>query len=207
MSLKARFISFEGIDGAGKSSHIDAVAQALRESGHRVTLTREPGGTPLAEQLRALFLHQAMDALTEALLVFAARRDHLVSCIEPALARGDVVLCDRFTDATFAYQGAGRGFDLAQLSQLEQWVQQGRQPDLTLWFDVPPAVAAARRAAAREPDRLEREDEAFFDRVRSGYAARLAAQPGRFARIDADAPLESVRAEVLRVVAMRTGAA
>ncbi|WP_422565912.1 dTMP kinase, partial [Ideonella sp.] len=111
--MKARFISFEGIDGAGKSSHIDAVAQALRESGHRVTLTREPGGTPLAEQLRALFLHQAMDALTEALLVFAARRDHLVSCIEPALARGDVVLCDRFTDATFAYQGAGRGFDLA----------------------------------------------------------------------------------------------
>lgn len=207
MSLKARFISFEGIDGAGKSSHIDAVAQALRESGHRVTLTREPGGTPLAEQLRALFLHQAMDALTEALLVFAARRDHLVSCIEPALARGDVVLCDRFTDATFAYQGAGRGFDLAQLSQLEHWVQQGRQPDLTLWFDVPPAVAAARRAAAREPDRLEREDEAFFDRVRSGYAARQAAQPGRFARIEADAPLESVRTEVLRVVAMRTGAA
>ena len=140
-----RFISFEGIDGAGKSSHIEAVAQALRQQGHAVVLTREPGGTPLAEQLRELFLHQPMDALTEALLVFAARRDHLVTVIEPALARGDTVLCDRFTDATFAYQGAGRGFDLAVLRQLEQWVQHSRQPDLTLWFDVPAAVAAARR--------------------------------------------------------------
>ena len=157
-----RFISFEGIDGAGKSSHIEAVANALRELGRTVVLTREPGGTPLAEQLRVLFLHQPMDALTEALLVFAARRDHLVTIIEPALARGDTVLCDRYTDATFAYQGAGRGFDLAVLGQLEQWVQQGRQPDLTLWFDLPAAVAAARRAAAREPDRLESEAQAFF---------------------------------------------
>ena len=169
---QARFISFEGIDGAGKSSHIEALAEALRAAGHTVCLTREPGGTPLAESLRELFLHRPMDALTEALLVFAARRDHLVTVIEPALARGETVLCDRFTDATFAYQGAGRGFDLAVLSQLEQWVQQGRQPDLTLWFDVPPTVAAARRAAARDADRLEREAEDFFARVRGGYAAR-----------------------------------
>ncbi|MBP6677185.1 MAG: dTMP kinase [Vitreoscilla sp.] len=192
-----RFISFEGIDGAGKSSHIEAVAQALRQQGHAVVLTREPGGTPLAEQLRELFLHQPMDALTEALLVFAARRDHLVTVIEPALARGDTVLCDRFTDATFAYQGAGRGFDLAVLRQLEQWVQHGRQPDLTLWFDVPAAVAAARRAAAREPDRLESEAQAFFECVREGYGARLQGDPQRFARIDADAPLAVVRERVL----------
>lgn len=192
-----RFISFEGIDGAGKSSHIDAVAQALRAAGRTVVLTREPGGTPLAERLRELFLHQPMDALTEALLVFAARRDHLATVIEPALARGDTVLCDRFTDATFAYQGAGRGFDLAVLAQLEAWVQQGRQPDLTLWFDVPAAVAAARRSAARAPDRLESEAQAFFERVREGYAARLLAAPQRFARIDADAPLAVVRERVL----------
>ena len=192
-----RFISFEGIDGAGKSSHIEAVAQALRQQGHAVVLTREPGGTPLAEQLRELFLHQPMDALTEALLVFAARRDHLVTVIEPALARGDTVLCDRFTDATFAYQGAGRGFDLAVLRQLEQWVQHSRQPDLTLWFDVPAAVAAARRAAAREPDRLESEAQAFFERVREGYGARLQGDPQRFARIAADAPLAGVRERAL----------
>ncbi len=204
---QARFISFEGIDGAGKSSHIEALAEALRAAGHTVCLTREPGGTPLAEALRELFLHRPMDALTEALLVFAARRDHLVTVIEPALARGETVLCDRFTDATFAYQGAGRGFDLAVLAQLEQWVQQGRQPDLTLWFDVPPAVAAARRAAARDADRLEREAEDFFARVRGGYAARAHAAPGRFARIDAEAPLMVVREQVLAVARQRCGVA
>lgn len=191
------FITFEGIDGAGKSSHIDAAAEALRAAGLPLLLTREPGGTPLAEQLRELFLNQPMDALTEALLVFAARRDHLGCCIEPALARGQSVLCDRFTDATFAYQGAGRGFDPAVLSQLEQWVQQGRQPQLTLWFDVPPQVAAARRRAARAPDRLESEDLAFFERVRAGYLARQAQMPQRICRINADQPLEAVRAEVL----------
>lgn len=195
---RPRFITFEGIDGAGKSSHIDALADALRARGDTVCLTREPGGTPLAESLRALFLNQPMDALTEALLVFAARRDHLCQVIEPALQRGETVLCDRFTDATFAYQGHGRGFDLAVLAQLERWVQQGRQPDLTLWFDVPPQVAAARRAAARQADRLEREESDFFTRVRDGYAARQAAQPGRFLRIEGDASLEQVRADVLR---------
>jgi len=199
------FISFEGIDGAGKSSHIEAVHEALQQRGHRVLLTREPGGTELAEQLRALFLHQSMDALTEALLVFAARRDHLCQRILPALSRGETVLCDRFTDATFAYQGAGRGFDLAVLRQLETWVQDGRQPDLTLWFDLPPDVGATRRAAARAPDRLEREDLAFFERVREGYAQRFAEQPARFARIDSSQAMDAVRAQVLQAVADKVG--
>lgn len=201
MTARPCFITFEGIDGAGKSSHIEAVAEALRSQGRTLVQTREPGGTPLAESLRALFLNQPMDALTEALLVFAARRDHLQTVIEPALARGDTVLCDRFTDATFAYQGAGRGFDRAVLRQLEQWVQGERQPDLTLWFDVPPEVAAARRAAARSPDRLEREEADFFSRVRQGYAERALAQPGRFARIDAEQPMDAVRAQVLQALA------
>ena len=185
------FISFEGIDGAGKSTHIDGLASAFRAQGRTVTLTREPGGTPLAEKLRTLVLNDPMDALTEALLIFAARRDHLQQVIEPALARGDVVLCDRFTDATFAYQGGGRGFDLGVLSQLEQWVQAlpdagVRQPDLTVWFDLPPETAAARLADARAPDRFEAQPLEFFRRVAAGYAARADAQPARFARIQAD---------------------
>ena len=202
MMRGARFITFEGIDGAGKTSHIEAVAEALRVRGEAVLLTREPGGTPLAEKLRELFLHDPMDALTEALLVFAARRDHLRTRIEPALASGTTVLCDRFTDATFAYQGSGRGFDLNQLAQLETWVQAGRQPDLTLWFDLPPEVAARRRTAAREPDRLEREATAFFERVRAGYAARFGSAGGRIVRIDADAALPVVRERVLHAVGL-----
>jgi dTMP kinase len=191
-----RFITFEGIDGAGKSSHIEAVADWLRARGHEVVVTREPGGTELAERLRELVLHQPMDALTEALLVFAARRDHLQRWIEPALARGATVLCDRFTDATFAYQGGGRGFDLEVLTRLESWVQQGRQPDLTLWFDLPPATAAARRAAAREPDRFEAQDLDFFERVAAAYAARCAAAPTRFVRLDANGERAVVAARV-----------
>lgn len=194
------FMTFEGIDGAGKSTHITALVQAFEAQGRRVTLSREPGGTPLAEKLRTLVLNDAMDPLCEALLMFAARRDHLQQVIEPALARGDVVLCDRFTDATFAYQGHGRGFDLSVLRTLEQWVQdtgQGlRQPDLTLWFDLPPAVAAARLANARSPDRFESESQAFFERVAGGYAARLQADPQRFARIAADQTPEQVALDV-----------
>ena len=195
------FITFEGIDGAGKSTHIDAVARAFEARGRRTVLTREPGGTPLAEKLRALVLNDSMDPLCESLLVFAARRDHLVNVIEPALAAGDVVLCDRFTDATFAYQGHGHGFDLNVLATLEQWVQGRaggalRQPDLTVWFDLPAAVAASRLATARVPDRFEAQPQAFFERVASGYAARAAADPLRFARIDADQPREAVAAAV-----------
>jgi dTMP kinase len=193
---RGRFITFEGIDGAGKSSHIEALAAWLRARGHAVQVTREPGGTPLAERLRELVLHRPMDALTESLLVFAARRDHLATAIEPALAAGTSVLCDRFTDATFAYQGGGRGFDLEVLTRLEAWVQQGRQPDLTLWFELPPAVAAQRRAAARVPDRFESEDQAFFERVHAGYAARAAAQPARFVRIDASLAPQQVWAQI-----------
>ena len=194
--MHGRFITFEGIDGAGKSSHIETLADWLRERDHDVVVTREPGGTALAETLRALVLHQPMDALTEALLIFAARRDHLARLIEPALAGGRTVLCDRFTDATFAYQGGGRGFDLAVLTQLETWVQGGRQPDLTLWFDIAPEVAAARRSAVRAPDRFEAEDVAFFTRVRAGYAARAAADPKRFFRLDAERERDAVWQQV-----------
>jgi dTMP kinase len=202
--VQGLFISFEGIDGAGKSTHIEALAAALRAQGRQVVLTREPGGTPLAEKLRALVLADPMDPLTEALLMFAARRDHLLQVIEPALARGDAVICDRFTDATFAYQGAGRGFDLQVLATLERWVQQVealapprlRQPDVTVWFDLPPAVAAQRLAGARVPDKFEAQPREFFARVAAGYAARADADPQRFLRVAADQPREAVWAAV-----------
>lgn len=196
MSSSGRFITFEGVDGAGKSTHIKALTERLRARGADVVNTREPGGTLLAEQLRELFLHQAMDGLTEALLVFAGRRDHLVKVIEPALAAGKTVLCDRFTDATFAYQGAGRGMDLSVLSTLESWVQRGRQPDLTLWFDLPVEIAAERRAAARDGDRLEQQDLAFFERVRQGYANRCVQAPARVQRIPAEGSIAEVWAHI-----------
>jgi dTMP kinase len=199
------FISLEGIDGAGKSTHIAALAQWWRARGREVVLTREPGGTPLAERLREMVLHEPMDPLTESLLVFAARREHVVKVIEPALARGAVVLCDRFTDATFAYQGGGRGFDWAVLVQLEDWVHGHRQPDLTFLFDVSPEVAEARRAAVRQPDRFEAQDLAFFTRVRQAYERRRAAQPDRFALIDATQAPESVGSQVLAIMAERSG--
>jgi dTMP kinase len=194
--LRGLFITFEGIDGAGKSSHLAAFERWLRARGHDVVPTREPGGSALAERLRELILHEPMDALTETLLVFAARRDHLATTIEPALARGSTVLCDRFTDATFAYQGGGRGFDLDVLRTLEGWVHPQRQPDLTFWFDLDPATAAQRRAAARAPDRFERQDVSFFARVRDGYAARAAQSPARFVRIAADGDPAAVWARV-----------
>jgi dTMP kinase len=199
------FISFEGIDGAGKSTHIERVAQIFRDAGRVLVLTREPGGTALSEKLRQLVLHDPMDALTEALLMFAARREHLVQVIEPALARGEVVLCDRFTDATFAYQGGGRGFDWQVLSQLEQMVQslpEGglRQPDLTVWFDLDPHIAAERLASARVPDKFEAQPTAFFAAVRDGYAKRMAEAPGRFSRIDAAQSMAAVGEEVTAVL-------
>ena len=197
------FLTLEGIDGAGKSSHLDAMEALFKARGRTVVRTREPGGTPLAETLRGLVLEQPMDPLTESLLVFAARRDHIVQVIEPALARGDVVLCDRFTDATFAYQGAGRGFDTQLLSTLEQWVQGGRgaaglllQPHITLWFDLAPEIAAERLAGARLPDKFESQPVEFFRRVAAGYAARAAADAQRFVRIDASQTRDQVWQQV-----------
>lgn len=206
MTTTGHFITFEGIDGAGKSSHIGTLAQALRAQGHTVVLTREPGGSPLAETLRELVLHTAMDPLCEALLMFAARRDHLQQVIEPALAQGQWVLCDRFTDATFAYQGHGRGFDLDVLRTLERWVQSGlnpqepdhcRQPDVTFWFDLRPSVAAERLAGARAPDKFEALPVDFFSRVAAGYRARCDSDPQRFVRIDAEQTMEQVGQQVL----------
>ncbi len=216
MSEQGLFISFEGIDGAGKSTHIAALAEAFRAAGRTLTLTREPGGTPLAEKLRVMVLNDAMDPLTEALIIFAARRDHLQSVITPALQRGEVVLCDRFTDATFAYQGAGRGFDTHVLHTLEQWVQAVpnsnasaaqtakaepllQQPDLTVWFDLAPEEAAQRLAGARLPDKFESQPVAFFKRVADGYASRMQADPQRFARINAAQAREAVWLDVRQV--------
>ncbi len=218
-SSSGLFISFEGIDGAGKSTHITGLAEAFRAQGRAVTLTREPGGTPLAEKLRAMVLNDAMDPLTEALLIFAARRDHLVRMIAPALRRGEVVLCDRFTDATFAYQGAGRGFDLKLLATLEQWVQADEgllgdpagnfpmkpevetviEPHLTVWFDLPAEEAALRLADARLPDKFEAQPLEFFRRVAQGYADRQQAHAERFARIDASQSREAVWQAVRQV--------
>ena len=203
-TLFPRFISFEGIDGAGKSTHIPRLAEHLRAQGQDVLLTREPGGTALAEKLRQMILHDAMDALTEALLMFAARRDHLQTVIEPALTAGKTVLCDRFTDASCAYQGGGRGFDVQVLQTLESWVQTSpqsggvlRQPDVTFWFDLPPAVAAQRLAAARQADRFEAQSGDFFEKVAAAYAKRAAAYPTRFLRLDAQQPPESVWQQLL----------
>lgn len=211
MTHTGLFISFEGIDGAGKSTHIAPLAEIFQAQGRAVTLTREPGGTPLAEKLRTLVLSEAMDTTTEALLMFAARRDHVQQLIAPALARNEVVLCDRFTDASFAYQGGGRGFDLEVLHYLEQLVQTTRgleadfilQPALTLWFDLEPALAAERLAGIRLPDRFESQPLAFFNRVRAGYLQRLQAQPQRFARIEADQPREQVWQAVVQALRLR----
>ncbi|MDQ0570345.1 dTMP kinase [Variovorax paradoxus] len=206
------FLTLEGIDGAGKSSHLDAMEALFKAQGRAVVRTREPGGTPLAETLRGLILEQPMDPLTESLLVFAARRDHVARVIEPALARGDVVLCDRFTDATFAYQGTGRGFDAQVLSTLERWVQ-GRadsadairllQPHITLWFDLAPEVAAQRLAGARVPDKFESQPVEFFRRVAAGYAARAAADAQRFVRIDASQTRDQVWQQVQTALVAR----
>ena len=204
------FISFEGIDGAGKSTHIAALAEAFRAAGRTVTLSREPGGTPLAEKLRTLVLNDAMDPLTEALLVFAARRDHITNVIAPALQRGEVVLCDRFTDATFAYQGGGRGFDMHVLQTLERWVQghdvldadhnqKLLQPNLTVWFDLAAEEAAKRLVGTRVPDKFEAQPVEFFRRVAQAYAGRLQARPERFARIDAALPRDAVWLDVKQV--------
>ena len=179
------------------------MADWFRSRGADVQLSREPGGTPLAETLRDIVLSQPMGSLTELLLMFAGRRDHVETVIKPALAAGKTLLCDRFTDASFAYQGGGRGLPLSVLEPLADWVQEGTEPELTLWFDLPSAQAAARRASARAADRIERQDLDFFERVRAGYAGRAARAPQRIVRIDASGTVEQVGAQVLAVLAER----
>ena len=202
--MRGKFITFEGIDGAGKSTHVEWVAQRLRArlAGQAsVVTTREPGGTPLGEDLRQLLLHRKMHLETEALLMFAARREHIAEVIEPALTRGDWVVSDRFTDATFAYQGGGRGLPRARLEALETWVQDGLQPDLTLLFDVPLETASARLAGAREPDKFEAESRAFFERTRQEYLRRAAESAQRFRVIDATRSIPEIQVELEKILA------
>ena len=196
-----KFITFEGVDGAGKSTHIAAFADALRRHGKNVITTREPGGTALGEKLRELLLHEPMHLETEALLMFAARREHLAQVIVPSLARGDWVISDRFTDATFAYQGGGRGLSIDKLTQLEQWVHGDMQPDLTLLFDVPLEVARERLQKTRDLDKFEQEQEDFFVRVRQVYLQRAAQFPKRIRVIDSTKPIDEISREIKKIAA------
>jgi dTMP kinase len=200
MSMTGKFITLEGVDGAGKSTHIPFIAEVLRASGKEVLLTREPGGTPLGEKLRELLLHEPMHAETELLLMFAARREHLAQVIRPALERGAYVLSDRFTDASFAYQCGGRGVPVGKVEQLEQWVQGDFQPDLTLLFDLPVAVSTQRLANARNPDRFEQEGADFFDRIRNAYLARARQFPQRFRVIDSGRSIPEIQAELQAIL-------
>ena len=204
---RARFITFEGIDGAGKSSQIAATVALLQARGIVVEQSREPGGTVLGERLRELLLHEPMDLETEAMLMFAARREHLAARIEPALAAGRWVVCDRFSDATFAYQVGGRGLARAKFDALEAWVHPGLQPDLTLLFDLPPEIAAARVASTgADPDRFEREQRDFFMRVREAYLERARMAPQRIRVLDANRAPKLIRADIERIVAALVGA-
>lgn len=199
--MKGKFITFEGIDGAGKSSHVEWLAERLRLLGRTVHVTREPGGTELGEKLRALLLNEPMHLETETLLMFAARREHLARLIEPALARGEWVVCDRFSDATYAYQGGGRGLDRAKFLMLEQWVHGHVQPDLTLLFDLPLEVARERIVLAnRVLDKFEQERVDFHERVRQAYLERAHANPSRIRVIDADQSLENIRKTLEQIV-------
>ncbi|MFL9925994.1 dTMP kinase [Herbaspirillum lusitanum] len=197
-----KFITFEGIDGAGKSTHIPFVAEQLRAAGRSIVTTREPGGTELGEALRNLLLHQKMHLETEAMLMFASRREHLAQVIEPALARGDWVISDRFTDASFAYQGGGRHLSLDKLNRLEQWVHPHMQPDLTLLFDVPLEVARARLDAERTPDKFEREKADFFADTRAEYLRRAAEFPERFRVIDSTRSIAEIQLELKDLLAV-----
>jgi len=202
MSTQGRFITLEGIDGAGKSTHLSFIADLLTRRGVSVRVTREPGGTRLGEKLRELLLDpkQTVHPDTETLLLFAARQEHLHSVIRPALAAGQCVVCDRFTDATFAYQGWGRGIDLTKLETLESWVQGQLQPDLTLYFDVPTEVARERIEATRTRDRFEQEQQAFFERVRNGYLDRAARHPHRIRILDSQRPLTDIQKELESII-------
>jgi len=201
--MPGKFITLEGIDGAGKSSHLAWIAERLRQAGRDVVVTREPGGTPLGEKLREILLRDPMDAGSEILLLFAARQAHLAQVVRPALARGAWVVSDRFTDATFAYQGGGRGFPVDKLRILEAWVQEGLQPDLTLYFDVPVSTGQARlKKAQGTPDRFEREDAAFHERVRAAYLERAGQFPQRFRVIDASKSVGEVKIKLEKVFAI-----
>jgi dTMP kinase len=195
--MAGKFITLEGVDGAGKSTHLDWLVAHLRGQGRTVVQTREPGGTALGEKLRELLLHEPMHLETEALLMFAARREHLERVIRPAIERGDWVVCDRFTDASFAYQGGGRGLATEKLDRLERWVQGDFQPDLTLLFDLPVEIAAQRMAgAARQLDRFEQEKVDFHERVRAAYLQRASAMPGRIRVIDGSQTIQSIKKQL-----------
>ncbi|MCD6027230.1 MAG: tmk [Solimicrobium sp.] len=197
---KAKLITFEGIDGAGKSTHIPFVVDLLKAAGHTIVSTREPGGTELGEQLRTLLLREPMHLETEALLMFAARREHIDKVIAPALARGDWVISDRFTDASFAYQGGGRHLAIEKLEILEKWVHSHLQPDLTLLFDVPLEVARARLKASREPDKFEQEQNEFFANTRTEYLRRAAEFPARFKVIDSNQAITKIQEELREIL-------
>ncbi|HKK04933.1 MAG TPA: dTMP kinase [Gammaproteobacteria bacterium] len=201
--MSGRFITIEGIEGVGKSTNLAFVRDHLADLGHPVIVTREPGGTELGEAIRGLLLdhrNTAMSDDTELLLMFAARAQHLTEVVRPALGRGQWVLCDRFTDATYAYQGGGRGVARERIAALEQWVQDGLRPDLTLLLDVPEEIGLERAGRRGELDRFERERAEFFGRVREAYLALAAQDPGRFRVIDASRPLEAVQAELRTVL-------
>ena len=197
---KGKFITLEGMDGAGKSTHIPTIVALLQSRGVEVVSTREPGGTTLGEQLRALLLHEPMHAETETLLMFAARREHIANVIEPALARGAYVLSDRFTDATYAYQCGAKGVLSNKIEELENWVQGGLRPDATLLFDVPVEISMQRLANAREPDKFERENAQFFEKLRQAYLQRAAKNPHIFHIIDANQPKEIVKVLVENII-------
>lgn len=198
--MRGKFITFEGIDGAGKSTHIAHVAAVLRARGLDVIVTREPGGTPLGEKLRELLLSQPMDLETETLLMFAARREHVAKVIEPALARGAWVVSDRFTDATRAYQGAGRGVSMEKIEELARWTHATTNPDLTFVFDLPAEVAAERLSDGRALDRFEQEQAAFHRRVRQGYLDLVRNEPDRFRVIDSSQSIEYIKVIIEKMI-------
>lgn len=197
---KGKFITLEGMDGAGKSTHIPMIVELLKARGVEVVSTREPGGTPLGEKLRALLLHESMHAETETLLMFAARREHIANVIEPALARGAYVLSDRFTDATYAYQCGAKGVLPSKIKQLETWAQGDLRPDATLLFDVPVEISLQRLASAREPDKFERENAQFFEKLRQVYLQRAAENPHIFHIIDANQSIDKVKVLVEEII-------
>ncbi len=199
---RGKFITLEGMDGAGKTTHLEWLRDKLTARGVPLTVTREPGGTPLGEALRKLLLdsHDPRHPDTEALLMFAARHEHIAQVIEPALSAGHCVLCDRFTDATYAYQAGGSGMAWERVAELEHWVQGALQPDLTLYFDLDPAVSRARARQAREPDRFEREKQAFYERVRAAYLRRAAEHPRRIRVIDASRTIPEIQLELEDVI-------